>query len=86
MRIEILGRGCKNCTTLEARTREVLASLGVDADIEKVTDDVAIASRGVMRTPGLVVDDELVVSGTVPTAERLRALLAPKAAGAPTGT
>ena len=80
MRIEILGHGCKNCATLEARTREALAALGVEADIEKVTDDVAIASRGVLRTPGLVVDDELVVSGRVPTAGQLREVLAARRA------
>jgi small redox-active disulfide protein 2 len=79
MRIEILGHGCKSCATLEARTREALDSLGVDADIAKVTDDAAIAGYGVLRTPGLVVDAEVVVAGRVPTGSQLRELLARRA-------
>ena len=63
MHVKILGPGCKNCERLEARTREALAELGLDATVEKVTDYAQIAGYGVMKTPGLVVDEQLVVSG-----------------------
>jgi small redox-active disulfide protein 2 len=76
MHVKILGPGCSNCERLEARTRQALADLGVEATVEKVTDYDQIAAFGIMRTPGLVVDDRLVVSGRVPTAGELAGLLA----------
>ena len=77
MHVKILGPGCKNCRTLEARTREALRALGVTADIDDVTDFGEIASYGVMKTPGLVIDDQVVVSGRVPTVDELRNLIDP---------
>jgi small redox-active disulfide protein 2 len=74
--VKILGPGCKNCANLERATREALDELGVDATVEKVTDYAEIAGYGVMRTPGLVVDDEVLVSGRVPKVDELRQLLA----------
>lgn len=76
MIIKVLGPGCANCTNLEKATREAVAALGVDAQIEKVTDAAEIASFGIMRTPGLVINDEVVVSGRVPTARAIQELLA----------
>lgn len=76
MLVEILGPGCKNCRTLEARTREALTALGAEADVREVTDVGEIAGRGVMRTPGLAIDGEVVVSGRVPTVRQLQELLA----------
>jgi small redox-active disulfide protein 2 len=73
--IEVLGPGCNNCVTLEKRTREALAQLGQDATIEKVTDTARIVRYGIMATPGLVVDGEVVVSGRVPTVAHLTELL-----------
>lgn len=84
MHVKILGPGCKNCQNLEARTREALRDLGITADIDEVTDYAAIAGYGVMKTPGLVVDDEVVVSGRVPTVNELRNLL-DRHPGTPTG-
>ena len=75
MHIKILGPGCRNCATLEARTREAVAQLGVDATIEKVTDYADIAGYGIMKTPGLVVDEQVVVSGRVPTASQIAQLM-----------
>lgn len=77
MLIKVLGPGCANCKRLEERTREAVASLGLDAEIEKVTDYADIAGYGVMKTPGLVVDERLVVSGRVPTTREIAALLTP---------
>lgn len=76
MHVKILGPGCANCERLETRTREALTALGADATVEKVTDAVEIASYGVLRTPGLVVDDRLLVSGRVPSTTEISALLA----------
>lgn len=73
--VKVLGSGCANCKTLEARTVEALETLGVEADIEKVTDYAEIVSWGVMSTPALVVDDEVVLAGRVPTVNDLIRLL-----------
>lgn len=77
MLIKILGSGCANCVALERVTREAVSALGIDAEFEKVTDYGAIASYGVMRTPGLVVDEAVVLAGRVPTTNQVRELLAP---------
>ena len=76
MHIKVLGPGCANCVRLEERTRAALAELGRDADVEKVTDYEEMLRYGVMQTPALVIDGEVVLSGKVPTARKLRTLLA----------
>jgi small redox-active disulfide protein 2 len=75
MLIKILGPGCTNCKKLERATREALDQLGMDATVEKVEDYAAIAGYGVMATPGLVVDDRVLVSGRVPQPAKIRELL-----------
>jgi small redox-active disulfide protein 2 len=82
MKIKVLGPGCANCVNLEKATRQAVTELGIDAQIEKVTDYAAIVGYGVMRTPALVVDEELVLSGRVPTSSQVREILAPLAAKA----
>lgn len=80
MIVKILGPGCKNCQNLERATREALTDLGLDATVEKVEDYAAIAGYGVMSTPGLVVDDEVLVSGRVPKRAEIKELLTANAA------
>ena len=75
MIIKILGSGCANCVNLERVTREAVTGLGIEAKIEKVTDYAAILGYGVMSTPGLVVDEKVVMAGRVPTAAKVRELL-----------
>ena len=76
MHIKILGSGCANCVNLEKNTREALASLGLDATVEKVTDVADIAGYGIMRTPGLVIDEDVVLSGRVAKPAEIAQLLA----------
>jgi small redox-active disulfide protein 2 len=75
MDIKVLGPGCRNCVTLEARTRDALDGLGLAATIEKVTDPATIAGYGILSTPGLVVDGDVVVAGKVPSVRQLQTLL-----------
>ena len=77
MIIKILGPGCANCANLEKAARQAAADLGIDATFEKVTDYPTIVGYGVMSTPGLVVDETLILSGRVPTPTQVRELLAP---------
>ncbi|MFD1657511.1 thioredoxin family protein [Streptomyces caeni] len=76
MIIKVLGPGCANCHALERITREALDALGLDATVEKVTDYPTIVGYGIMSTPGLVVDEKVLVSGRVPAAAEVRELLA----------
>jgi small redox-active disulfide protein 2 len=76
MDIKILGSGCANCQRLETAVRDAVGRLGIDVSLDKVTDPADIATWGVMRTPALVIDDEVVVSGRVPTVEEVTGLLA----------
>ncbi len=71
MKLKVLGSGCTNCGTLEKRTVDALRSLGVEAPVEKVTDFADIASYGVMSTPALAIDDQVVLAGRVPTVAEL---------------
>ena len=73
--IEVLGPGCNNCNRVEAAAREAVAMTGVDAEIRHVTDYAEIASRGVMNTPGLIIDGRVVSTGRVPSASDIAAWL-----------
>lgn len=83
MHVKILGPGCANCGTLEKNTHEALAALGLDPEVTKVTDYAEIAAYGVMRTPALVVDDKVLLSGRVPKAGEIKDLLTQHGSAAP---
>lgn len=78
MIIKILGSGCKKCVALTENTKTALASLGLDAEVVKVTDVVDIASHGVMSTPALAIDDKVVSVGKVLTPKEISTLLQDK--------
>ena len=75
-KIEVLGSGCANCQRLAAMAREAVANLGVEAEVEKVTDVKEIMAKGVMATPGLVVNGKVVSKGRVPSASEVKSLIA----------
>ena len=77
MNIKVLGSGCANCVRLEANVKEALAATGItDATVEEVTDYAEIAAYGIMSTPGLVVNEHVLVSGRVPATDEVATLLA----------
>jgi len=67
LNVKILGSGCTNCKRLEATTRKVVESLGIEAEIEKVTDYSEITKYPILSTPGLVINERLVSAGRIPT-------------------
>jgi small redox-active disulfide protein 2 len=74
--IEILGSGCAKCEMLAKHAEQAAQELGLDCAVIKVKDPAAIARRGVMQTPALVVDGQVKLQGRVLSAEQLKALLA----------
>ena len=65
--IEVLGPGCNNCQRLETAAREAVLLAGVEAEVVHVTDYAEIAAKGVMNTPGLIIDGKVVSIGRVPS-------------------
>ncbi len=75
MEIKVLGTGCAKCKALEKATRDAIEKSGVNATVTKVEDIVEIMQFGVMTTPALVVDGEIVVKGKVPSTDEIIKLL-----------
>ena len=75
MEIKILGTGCSKCKTLEKLTREVIEKNKITASVTKVEDIIEIMKYGVMSTPALVEDGEVVIKGRIPSAEEIKQVL-----------
>lgn len=73
--VKVLGSGCAKCNRLEAAAKEALAELGMDTEIDHVTDFSRIAAYGVMSTPALVVDGKVVSFGKVLKKDEVKAIL-----------
>ena len=65
--IKILGSGCPNCKRLEKLTLKVVEELGIEAEVVKVTDPTKYADYGIMSTPGLVINENTVSAGRIPS-------------------
>lgn len=75
MKIQILGTGCAKCKKMADIAEKTAKDLGIEYELEKVTEIVDIMQFGVMSTPGLVLDGKVVVAGKVPTEEKMKELL-----------
>jgi small redox-active disulfide protein 2 len=73
--IRVLGPGCAKCRTLLENTKEAVAALGLDANVEEIHDVAEIVARGVLSTPALVVNDEVVMTGHVMSVPSLQKML-----------
>lgn len=71
MKIKILGPGCSNCKRLYAEAEKAVAASGVSADLEKVEKMEDIMKYPIMRTPALVIDDDIKASGRIPRADEI---------------
>lgn len=74
-KLQILGTGCPKCKKLADNTEAAVKELGVEYELEKVTDINQITSFGVMMTPALVVDGEVKLSGKVPSVAELKRVI-----------
>ena len=75
VKVKVLGPGCANCKKLEEVTRAAAASLGVEAEVIKVSDIKEILAYSIFSTPGLVVNEKLVCSGRVPSSAEIQGWL-----------
>lgn len=75
MQLLVLGPGCARCKKLAAAAEQAVKELGVEYQLEKVTDLSQILALRVMMTPALVVDGNVLVVGRVPSVEELKTLL-----------
>ncbi len=71
LNIKVLGSGCPNCQRLERETRTALDEATIEYELTKVTDYADIASYGVMNTPALVINEEVVSSGKIPKHDQI---------------
>jgi small redox-active disulfide protein 2 len=75
-KLQILGTGCSKCKRLSEQVEQAAKELGIEHQIEKVTDLQEIISFGVMTTPALAVDGQVKVAGNIPSIEELKRLIA----------
>jgi small redox-active disulfide protein 2 len=75
MRVKVLGPGCARCKRLEELTREAAAEAGIPVEIEHITDTAQILDYPIVSTPGLVVEEEVKMSGRLPRREEIVAWL-----------
>lgn len=73
--VKVYGPGCKRCEATETMVKDAAVKLGVEVEVEKVTDAKSIAMAGVMSTPGISVDGKLVHAGGLPDAAKLEGWL-----------
>jgi small redox-active disulfide protein 2 len=71
MEIRVLGPGCARCATLAKNVREAVKASGVDATVEERHDPMETVQMGILTTPALVIDGELVLAGHVATVPQL---------------
>lgn len=75
MNIKVLGGGCKSCEKLYDYIAEAVKEMGIEADLEKVYDPMAIAGYGVIKTPAIVINEQVVSYGKVLKPDAVKKLL-----------
>lgn len=73
--IKVLGSGCANCKTTYSRIEKAAEEKGVAISLEKIEDMAQIMSYGIMSTPGVVVDGEVVHAGGIPDSKKIESWL-----------
>lgn len=76
MTIKVLGPGCARCKATVEAAKKAVAELGITSGIEKIEDVETIMRYNVLATPGLVINEQLKISGRVPTVQEIKDLLA----------
>ncbi len=77
MKIQILGAGCSKCIKTLENAKQAVKNIGIDAEVEKVTDINEIVDFGVTSTPALAVDGDVKFIGRIPAVEEIEGVLRP---------
>ena len=72
MKIEVLGPGCHKCHNTEENVKKALSELNKQAEVIKVTDISVMIDKGIMQTPALIIDGNIVIQGKIPTVEQIK--------------
>jgi len=75
LHIKVLGSGCANCHKVEELTKQAVAQLGIEAQVELVTDMQEMLRYGVMSTPAIVINDKVVSAGRVPALSQITTMI-----------
>ena len=75
MNIKVIGSGCDKCDKVYALVQEAVEELALEAEIEKVEDLIEFVKLGVMSAPSILIDGKVVISGQVPTKEKIKKIL-----------
>jgi small redox-active disulfide protein 2 len=75
LKIEVLGTGCVKCKRLESVVLQAVKELGLSIEVIKIDDFGEIIRRGLMMTPGLVIDGKIVATGRVPSLEEIKGMI-----------
>ena len=78
MVIKVLGTGCKKCKKLEDQVRKALNELNLQAELIKEENMEEISRYNVMKTPALVIDEKVEISGRIPSVKELKKLIESK--------
>lgn len=73
--IKVLGSGCANCHKVADLAKQAVAQLGIEAQVELVTDMQTIMKYGVMSTPGIVINEKVVSQGRVPALSQITTMI-----------
>jgi len=74
--IKVLGSGCRNCQLVTGMIAEVAKRKGAAIELEKVEDLQEIMRYGIMSTPGVVLNGEVVHAGGLPSKANIESWLA----------
>lgn len=74
-KIQILGTGCSRCRDLMANAEKAVQELGIEAELEKVTEIQDIIKFQILMTPGLVIDGKVKAAGRIPSVEEIKQML-----------
>ena len=74
-KLQVLGTGCPKCRTLAENAEAAAKKLGIEYELEKVTDLNEIMQFGVMMTPALAIDGDVKLVGKVLSPEEMAKLL-----------
>ena len=75
MNIKVLGTGCARCNSLEKTVKEAIKEMGLNIEIEHVTDMKQIMQYSILMMPGLVIDEKVVSSGSIPGKDEVKKMI-----------